>query len=178
MAKRERITRNWTDGVLTFVDADSGKTLREYDSAKLSETILRIALGHGLSAKLGDAMALPMGSSRDAKLSAMDTVWETLVSGEWDRKRETMTEEERAAKLRAEVYAAWSALRVAGGMDGSEAEFDRIVSTGKTPAGERVPEAATIVAISRNEKVAAEMARQRAAKLPAVQNVDLGDLGI
>ena len=85
MAQREiTMARDGARLVWTFGD---GIEPLSVDVAALAADVREHAMYHGIGQKVGDAAALGKGSTVAQKRAAMAEVIETLVGGEWNRKR-------------------------------------------------------------------------------------------
>lgn len=175
MAKREVTLGTTFDGsFVIFSDGTANGTLR-CDVDTLNPAMRERAMMAGIAHTIRDAGALPRdpttGASPSiaAKVAAMRERWECIVGGEWERQRAAQTPEERFATMRAEVFSAWATLRGAAKKPNDESAFKEFLSGGKLPDGTRanLPESATVPSLARNPKIAAEVARQRAAKVSA-----------
>lgn len=168
MAKREITLGTTFDGsAVVFSDGTAKGTLR-CDTAELPEAMRQRSILAGIAHTIRDAGALPRdpktgeSPSIAAKLAAMRGRWECIVGGEWERQRMTTTPEERTAALRNAVFAAWTVLREAGKKPHDAAAFAAFLATAKLPDGSWVQESVSVASLARNEKIAAEMARQAA----------------
>lgn len=87
-SKREfRFVINAEKGLVTIVDANDND-LRIFDTAELPLGILSILPVHGLKQKLtDDTMVSKIGEDGD-RLLALDSLWDQLKGGEWDKERQ------------------------------------------------------------------------------------------
>jgi len=111
MGKRDVTIKRTFDAVTGVVKFDAG-TLgkREYPLFDLAGPIKTQMMGHGGLDKLGDGLAMKAGSTVDQKFAGSDGIWQNLLAGNWESKREAMTPEQKFELMRANVEAAWITL--------------------------------------------------------------------
>lgn len=151
-AMDEKATVRVPQTVVTFA-ADGMETL-SCATKDLSAGMVAALIGHGIMAKVGDAAALPAGSTPAQKRAAMADVWENLINGRWNAVRESLTPEEKAARLESRVADAWMELT------GKTAEAFEAAIAGKVSAmGGSVNRQAIIVSLAKQPKILAIMNR-------------------
>lgn len=99
----------------------------------------------GIAHTIRDSGALPAPCTMADKILAMQARWDLTVGGEWESKRVAMTPEEKAARLYADVAAAWVSLRAGRTLE----QFPKYISdtlAKNTGPGQEFLTAADIVA--------------------------------
>lgn len=86
-SKREyRFVIRPEEGRVTIIDANDNE-LRDFRTTALTPEIRNILLVHGLKQKLTDDTMVSKIGEED-RLVALDTLWDQLKSGEWEKERQ------------------------------------------------------------------------------------------
>lgn len=143
----------------------------EFDS--LSDDIMKAAAAHGLSQKLGDALAAPRGTDMESRVSRLVATIEALQDGSWVSQRESV------GAPKGDLFSAL--IRYAAEKSGGECSKEqeqRIANRLKemTPEDRRATSATPAIAKHIND-IRMERAAAKAAKLAGAEGTDeLDDL--
>jgi hypothetical protein len=175
--KRDALTWAWNPAneALSVTVRGSETPAATFECGKLSAAIKLAALGLGFQNKLRDATAADAGTSLAARIEMARECFAALSLGEWDRKRETLTPEQREEMRIAELVGVWNETKTSNGgklsLDAYVAR--RIKNVVAAGGGEQTPRAVKLQMCA-SPVIAALVAAKKAAAIKT--NVTFDDL--